>query len=125
MTFDNARSAGDMRFDFYGNAYFICPATLHQHVDFQKTCSSCFVTGCNRLRATGLNHYGETLPLERRPACGAKTRNGLKCQEKVTPSKTKCRLHGGASTGPRTQAGKERIAQGQRNRWAVFRKSSV
>lgn len=125
MTFDRDRSARDIRFDYYGNAYCICPATLNRHVDFQIICSSCFVTGCNRLSATGLNHYSEPLPLERRPACGAKTRDGLTCQEKVVSGKTKCRLHGGASTGPRTQAGKERISLAQRNRWAEFRKSSA
>lgn len=125
MTFDNARSDGDIRYDFHGNEYCICPATLNRHVDFQIACSSCFVTGCNRLGAIGLNHYGDSLPLERRPACGARTRDGFKCQEKVVPSRTKCRLHGGASTGPRTQAGKERIAQSQRDRWAALRKSSV
>jgi hypothetical protein len=124
LTFDRVRSAGDVKLDYYGNAYCICPATLIRHVDFQRTCSGCFVLGCKRWRTVGLNHYGEPLPLESRPACEAKTRDVLKCNEKVIPGKTKCRLHGGASTGPRTSAGKERIALAQHNRWAEFRRNS-
>jgi hypothetical protein len=47
------------------------------------------------------------------PRCGAKTRKGSLCR---APAMTngRCRMHGGASTGPRTQAGLERS---QRARW--------
>ena len=124
VTFDKVRSADDIRFDCYGNAYCICPATLMRHVDFQRTCGSCFVSGCKTLKAIGLDHYGEPLPPQNRPPCDAKARDGLKCKEKVVPGKTKCRLHGGKSTGPRTSAGKEQIASAQRNRWIEFRRKN-
>jgi hypothetical protein len=43
------------------------------------------------------------------PRCGAKTRAGCACQ---APAMTngRCRIHGGTSTGPRTAAGRARIA---------------
>ena len=43
--------------------------------------------------------------------CGAKTRSGTLCLNPTITSKRHCRLHGGLSTGPRTEAGKERIRQ--------------
>jgi len=46
------------------------------------------------------------------PRCGAKTRSGAPCRAPAMLSKagqyTRCRLHGGASTGPRTAEGRER-----------------
>jgi hypothetical protein len=33
----------------------------------------------------------------------------------------RCRLHGGLSTGPKTQEGRERIAEAQRQRWRLWR----
>jgi len=42
--------------------------------------------------------------------CGAKTRNGKPCQRKDLLRGNKCRLHGGASTGPKTLEGKRRSA---------------
>jgi hypothetical protein len=38
--------------------------------------------------------------------CGAKTRRGTLCQCMKLPGKTRCKFHGGASTGPRTAEGK-------------------
>jgi hypothetical protein len=46
--------------------------------------------------------------------CGAKNRRGLPCQCPAMAN-GRCRLHGGKSTGPRTEDGIERI------RWAVTR----
>ena len=43
--------------------------------------------------------------------CFAKTRSGKKCQKPPVKGKTRCRLHGGLSTGPRTAEGKARIAE--------------
>ncbi|MDG2356408.1 MAG: HGGxSTG domain-containing protein [Paracoccaceae bacterium] len=37
--------------------------------------------------------------------CGAKTRSGSACQRPAYQVNGKCHLHGGASTGPRTEAG--------------------
>jgi hypothetical protein len=39
--------------------------------------------------------------------CGARTRAGTPCQRWPRPN-GRCKLHGGASTGPRTPDGKER-----------------
>ena len=40
--------------------------------------------------------------------CGAKTRAGGMCQNPGIGSRTRCKLHGGLSTGPRTPEGKAR-----------------
>ena len=42
--------------------------------------------------------------------CGAKTRSGGKCQRPAVKRTGKCNRHGGKSTGPRTQAGRDKIA---------------
>src|ERR1022692_120736 len=47
------------------------------------------------------------------PRCGAKTRRGTACQAPAM-SNGRCRMHGGASTGPRTQEG---LARSRRSRW--------
>jgi len=54
----------------------------------------------------------------RRVQCNAKTRKGSPCLCQSEPGKQRCKFHGGLSTGPRTQAGRERIAEAQRKRWA-------
>jgi hypothetical protein len=50
---------------------------------------------------------GPERPLQR---CGARTRRGTPCQKPPLDGKTRCRLHGGLSTGPRTAEGRARIA---------------
>ena len=55
-----------------------------------------------------------------RRLCGAKTRAGGCCQVRAEPSKARCRFHGGKSTGPKTQAGRARIAEAQRLRWRAY-----
>ena len=69
----------------------------------------------------GLSRTG--LPLKRkfRPRCCAKTRAGAPCLMRVVPGKRRCRFHGGMSTGPKTKAGRTRIAEAQRRRWRAFR----
>src|SRR3954451_16974305 len=50
-----------------------------------------------------------TLPLAHAaPRCGARTRAGTPCRAAAMPA-GRCRIHGGASTGPRTGEGLERI----------------
>ena len=44
------------------------------------------------------------------PLCGAKTRSGKPCEKFPLASKRRCRLHGGLSTGPKTEAGRAAIA---------------
>ena len=41
------------------------------------------------------------------PRCGAKTRKGIPCRSPAMKN-GRCRMHGGASTGPRTPEGLER-----------------
>ena len=53
--------------------------------------------------------------------CGAQTRKGTSCRAKALPRKKRCRFHGGLSTGPKTSAGRDRIAKAQRQRWAKWR----
>ena len=53
--------------------------------------------------------------------CMAKTRKGTPCIRRVVPGKDRCPSHGGKSTGPKTAAGKARIAAAQRKRWAQYR----
>src|SRR4051812_26799438 len=43
-----------------------------------------------------------------RPRCGARTTSGLACKGPATRN-GRCRMHGGASTGPRTAEGLARI----------------
>jgi hypothetical protein len=44
------------------------------------------------------------------PRCGARTRGeGAPCRGPAVRGKRRCRLHGGASTGPRTAEGLERL----------------
>jgi hypothetical protein len=61
----------------------------------------------------------QTIPKAKRPVCGARTRAGGTCQARVVDGRLRCRLHGGASTGPRTQEGRQRIAESNRSRVRV------
>jgi hypothetical protein len=44
------------------------------------------------------------------PRCGARTRSGCPCGAPAIRGKLRCRMHGGRSTGPRTAAGRARVA---------------
>lgn len=46
--------------------------------------------------------------------CGAKTRAGTPCRMKALYRNGRCKLHGGLSTGPKTEAGKARASQNWR-----------
>jgi hypothetical protein len=48
--------------------------------------------------------------------CGAKCRDGHPCRRQKLPGKKRCKLHGGASTGPKTAEGRKRIGDAQRRR---------
>jgi hypothetical protein len=56
-----------------------------------------------------------------RSLCCARTRKGFPCVRRVVPGKRRCPNHGGMSTGPKTAAGKARIAAAQRARWQRWR----
>ena len=51
--------------------------------------------------------FGADWPGQR---CGAKTRRGTACQRPANKQNGRCRLHGGASSGPRTEQGRAKIA---------------
>ena len=51
--------------------------------------------------------FGPNWPGKR---CEAKTRKGTPCQRPAKLPVGRCRLHGGASTGPRTKEGLKRLA---------------
>lgn len=52
--------------------------------------------------------FGPNWPGKR---CLAKTRSGALCQRPANKKNGRCRLHGGASTGPKTDAGRAMIAK--------------
>ena len=54
--------------------------------------------------------FGPDWPGQR---CRARTRAGTPCQKPALRGKARCQLHGGLSTGPRTAAGRARIAAAQ------------
>lgn len=105
--------------------WMTCPATEDRTL-FRMTCESeaCAAGAmCQRRAALGLFGDGTPMPRKERPLCGAKARTGKPCQMRVEPSKAKCRLHGGLSTGPKTADGKSRIAAATKARWAANRNS--
>ena len=56
----------------------------------------------------GLNtRFGADWPGQR---CGAKTRRGTHCQRPANKRNGRCRLHGGQSSGPKTEEGRAKIA---------------
>jgi hypothetical protein len=63
------------------------------------------------------------LPKREQPLCGARTRRGTDCQRRALDN-GRCRNHGGLSTGPKTAAGRQRISEAQRRRWASWRSRS-
>ena len=65
--------------------------------------------------------YLRQRPRRKPPRCGAKTRAGGTCMVRVEFGKARCRFHGGLSTGPKSEAGRARIAEAQRRRWRAYR----
>ncbi len=51
--------------------------------------------------------FGSKWPGQR---CGARTRRGTACKRPANKNNGRCRLHGGASTGPKTEDGRSRIS---------------
>ena len=51
--------------------------------------------------------------------CGARNRRGGACGSPAMAN-GRCRLHGGLSTGPKTEEGVERIRRASDEAWAVF-----
>jgi hypothetical protein len=59
------------------------------------------------IKAGQATRFGPGWPGRR---CGAKTRAGTPCQNPAIKDRSRCKLHGGRSTGPRTPEGKARVA---------------
>jgi hypothetical protein len=79
-----------------------------------------------RVRARASRGLAEFLQAERdRSLCCAKTRKGYPCVRRVVPGKRRCPNHGGLSAGPKTEAGKARIAAAQRERWQRWRQEQA
>ncbi len=72
-------------------------------------------------RIRGLNGdmtvVGWKPPKRERRRCGAKTRTGGSCKAAAVHGKARCRMHGGLSCGPRTEAGKQRSLAAARIGW--------
>lgn len=80
----------------------------------------------NQTKAEILNIYhsahwkNESLWKKLRPLCGAKCRDGRSCKAKAVVSKMgkpingRCRMHGGLSTGAKTQEGKDKSREAAR-----------
>ncbi|WP_299986645.1 HGGxSTG domain-containing protein [uncultured Ruegeria sp.] len=49
--------------------------------------------------------------------CGAKAKDGV-CMAAPVEGKTRCRIHGGASTGAKTPRGRKRQSEGAKALWA-------
>lgn len=67
-----------------------------------------------------LKHGNPSGDFNSAPRCGARTRRGTACQCPAMRGRTRCRLHGGKSTGPRTAEGLARIrtANTRHGRWS-------
>jgi hypothetical protein len=67
-----------------------------------------------------LKHGNPSGDFNSAPRCGARTRRGTACQCPAIRGRSRCRLHGGRSTGPRTAAGLARIraANTRHGRWS-------
>src|SRR5262249_29545147 len=72
-----------------------------------------------RVAADWKVRYGDSIPVPVYPifpdglvglSCGARTRLGDSCKQPALLPSGRCRYHGGASTGPRTAAGKAKSA---------------
>jgi len=75
-------------------------------IDGKRARASSANCGCQR--TLGLEtRFGPDWPGLR---CLAKTRRGTECQKPAIKGRSRCQLHGGRSTGPKTPEGRARIA---------------
>ncbi|OXE37433.1 MAG: hypothetical protein CGW95_01605 [Phenylobacterium zucineum] len=62
---------------------------------------------------------------ESKKRCGAKTRSGRPCKRADLFPSGRCRLHGGLSTGAKTEAGKAQARINLGRRWARLRGPNI
>lgn len=60
-----------------------------------------------------------------RIACGAVTQRGTPCAAGAMPGRSRCRWHGGCSTGPRTLEGKAKVALNLPRVFAAMARSTI
>jgi hypothetical protein len=106
---------------WHRSGFIICPASKGRYTCSDHQCR--MGVDCRELRALGLKGDRSPLPRKERPVCGARNRRGKPCGVRVEPGRARCRFHGGLSTGPKTAAGRARIAAAQRRRWSAFRRA--
>jgi hypothetical protein len=76
----------------------------------------------------GLNDLLRSLGLPITPYkshCEARCRDGHACKRRVIPGRTRCKNHGGMSTGPRTEAGRQAIVESNQRRAARKRQERL
>jgi hypothetical protein len=71
------------------------------------------------VRVMGLQLFREN-DMQHSP-CGARTRAGGACRAQGRGRGGRCKLHGGASTGPRTEEGRRRMIEAVKARHAARR----
>jgi hypothetical protein len=106
---------------WHGRGFIICPASNGRYTCANHRCR--MGADCRELRELGLRGDRSALPRRERPMWGARNRQRNPCSVRVEPGKRRCRFHGGLSTGPKTAAGRARIAEARRRRWSAFRKA--
>lgn len=99
---------------WHRDGFVFCPGRKRQVACDRKECR--MGASCSVMALKGQYGDGSAKPRRQRPICGAKTRSGGACAMRVEPGKHRCRLHGGLSTGPKTEEGRQRVAQAQRER---------
>ena len=98
---------------------------MHLQQDRERENARRLATGLYEERLDGTGEEGVWLKKKaQRALCGAKTRAGGTCQAKAIPHKGRCRLHGGLSTGPRTEAGYAAIVASNLRRAQAKRKEN-
>jgi hypothetical protein len=80
-----------------------------------REAAQCFLAAERARESEDRNRLRE----QRKQPCGAKTRSGHPCLRRGLGRGGRCANHGGASTGPRTPEGRQRVAEAQRRRWAA------
>src|SRR5688572_26000035 len=68
--------------------------------------------------ATAYPHHAPFPDELRGLTCGAKTRAGTPCKRIDLHGNGRCKFHGGASTGPKTDEGRARARRNLAKRWA-------
>lgn len=69
------------------------------------------------------HHHVARFSIDADTPCGAMTRSGRQCRCTITYRNGRCKWHGGFSSGPKTETGREAISIAQRERWARYRET--